>query len=94
MKRTRNYQRSEILSFFDLPEEVQERMHDECTDFEEKEAIEQDSYVQWGRFFFPLSDFMRYHGPIWDGVMGETNTSGYLIKISDNGEEAVVVHQY
>lgn len=47
-----------------------------------------DGFIHYHSAWYHLSDFMRGGGePGWDGYVGESYTTGVLIKVSPDGEQ-------
>ena len=89
---TRNYQRSEIYSFFDLSEEQVKNVLDYYNN--EKEAQE-DSFVILNNETLPLSQFMRtYNNKFTHGIFSDSYFSGYFITLSEDCQEAVIAYKY
>ena len=96
---TTNYNRSEIVNFFDLTEKQQSDVMD-CY-YQEQAEAEQDSFVifEAGKKEYnaalPLSQFMRLDNTKhWDGIFGTSYFSAYFIKISKCGSCAVVAERF
>lgn len=90
---TRNYQRSEIYSFFDLSQEQVTRVLDLYHDTED--SAQDDSYVILNDEALPLSNFMRtYNNNFTHGVYSDTYFSGYYITLSQDCQEAVIAYKY
>ena len=93
------YNRSEILSFYELTDKQQQDVLD-CYYQDESEA-ENDSFVifeakkQDYNAALPLSQFMRTdNNKLWDGIFGTSYFSAYFIKLSKCGTMAVVAEKY
>ena len=89
---TKDYCRSEILSFADLSELEQKQVIDEY--FNSSEDAEEDSFVRFRKDILPLSMFMRCERSIFNGVYGTSYFSGYFIKINKSGDEALIADKY
>jgi hypothetical protein len=93
---TRNYNRSGILNFFELSEEMQGEVLSDFN-FEESEAHE-TSYViskfKDKKTALPLSMFMRTDGNFTHGVYGESYFSAYYLTLSRCGSEAIIAYKY
>ena len=94
---TYRYNRSQVYSFFDLPESDQADLIeglDSVDDASEIEEIENANYVALnfpdGPQFHSLGLCMRTDGGRFDGVIGLTNTSAIGVKLSRCGTEALV----
>ena len=99
---TSNYNRSEILSFYDLNEDQKINVLDSM----EEEQAENDSFVIFkGKKFIevlPLSMFMKVNyglqvnnkPTLWDGVYSTSYFSAYFIKISKSGDMALVAEKF
>ena len=87
----RTYQRSQILSYWELEKDQQAQAVDQCD-----ERAEGGQYVLWtakdGSIeVLPLEMFMRVSGPsLFHGVYGQGYYMAYMIKINRTGEEATV----
>lgn len=99
MATTTKYNRSEIVSFFDLTERQQSDVMD-CY-YQEMSEAENDSFVIYEaskpeyNAVLPLSQFMRTNKPsIWDGIYGTSYFSAYFIKISKCGTSAVIAEKF
>ncbi len=93
------YNRSEVLSFYDLTEAQRQDVLD-CY-YQEQSEAEEDSFVIFKskkseyNAALPLSQFMRLdNSKLWDGVYGTSYFSAYFIKISKCGTMAVVAEKY
>jgi hypothetical protein len=94
---TTNYNRSEVLSVYDLTDEQREEYFatyysgeeneefSDCVLFEQKDGK---------KIALPLSMFMRIDSKIWDGVYGTSYFSAYFIKLSKCGTMAVVAEKF
>lgn len=96
---TTNYNRSEIVSFFDLSDKQKSDVID-CY-YQEQSEAENDSFVIFhaknrdNDAALPLSMFMRTENcKHWDGVYGTSYFSAYFIKISKCGSMAVVAERF
>jgi hypothetical protein len=91
-----HYNRSEILSFYELTAEQQEDIL--CS--QEPEQAEQDRYVIFkgeskSSAALPLSMFMRTdRSKIWDGIYGTSYFSAYFIKINRSGDGALIAEKF
>ena len=85
----RTYQRSQILSFYDLDAAQQAIATDQLDEL----AID-DQYVLWNNKPLPLGMFMRTGNSFSCGVYSQTAFSAYFIYINRTGEEATVVYAY
>lgn len=86
--RTRSYQRSEVLSYYDLTDEQQK----EAMDYDDN--AQEDSFVLWESYPLSLSAFMRIDNSLFHGVYSMTAFSAYLVRLSNCGTMATVVYQY
>jgi len=86
--KTRHYERSEVISFYDLTEEQQTEA------LSNDDSSEETSFVLFEDEPLPLNMFMRCGSGIFDGVWGMSAWSGYFIKLSDCGSMAVVADRY
>jgi hypothetical protein len=90
---TRKYNRSEVISFFELTEDQQALIIDNY--YDEIEDAENDSYVLLDEETpLPLGSFMRIENSVWSGVYGTSYFSAYYIKLSKCGTCAVVADRY
>lgn len=89
---TRNYQRSEIYSFFDLSEEQAKQILDY---YNNEEELQEDSFVILNNEPLPLSQFMRTdNNNFTHGVYSDSYFSGYYITLSQDCQEAVIAYKY
>lgn len=86
MKRT--YQRSPILSFYEMNETQQQIATNQT-----EELAAEDRYVLWNNEPLPLSMFLRTNSS-GHGIYSLTAFSAYFIYINRTGEEATVVYAY
>ncbi len=93
------YNRSEILSFYDLPDKMKEDVLSNY--YQEQEDAENDSFVIYEakkseyNAALPLSMFMRTENcKHWDGIFSTSYFSAYFIKLSKCGSMAVVAEKY
>jgi len=94
-----NYNRSEVVNFYDLTEKQQQDVLD-CY-YQDQSDAENDSFVIFesknkdNSTALPLSQFMRINGKsIWDGVFGTSYFSAYFIKLSKCGSAAVIAEKF
>ena len=94
-----NYNRSEVVNFYDLTEKQQQDVLD-CY-YQDQSDAENDSFVIFEsknkeyNAALPLSQFMRIDGKsIWDGVFGTSYFSAYFIKLSKCGSAAVIAEKF
>ncbi len=96
-----HYNRSEIISYFELTDKQKQDVLD-CYYQDEKEA-EEDRFVIFEgnntkpefHAALPLSQFIRTSKPnIWDGIFGTSYFSAYFIKISKCGSEALIAERF
>lgn len=85
----RSYQRSQILSYFDLNAAQQLIATDQLD-----ENAENDQYVLWNDEPLPLCMFMRTGDKFGCGVYSQSAFSAYFVYINRTGEEATVVYAY
>ena len=92
--RTLTFNRSDIISFFDLESYQQDAVL--FSYYNNADMAAEDSYVIFGTNHepLPLSMFIRYNGPIWDGIYGTSYFSAYFIKLSVDGSQAVICERY
>lgn len=88
---TSHYNRSEILSFWDLTDEQQAAAISDANDIEH---AHERSYVECNGEILPLDMFMRSGGKVWDGIYSMTAFSAYFIKLSKCGTGCVVGYRY
>jgi hypothetical protein len=92
-KLIRAYQRSQILSLYELSQDQQKQAIDQLQD-----NADNDSFVIWsapgGSEVLPLSMFVRIDNSIFQGVYGQTAFSAYFIRINRTNECATVVYTY
>ena len=86
---TRTYQRSAILSYFDLNEEQQAIATDQLD-----EQAEETNYVLWNNEPLPLSMFIRIDSKLYHGHYGLSAFSCYFIRINRTNEEATVIYAH
>lgn len=84
--KTAKYNRSEILSYYDLTEAEQ------CENIDH----EQSNFVRCPIDGSPLSldMFFRLDSKIWHGIYGQSYFSAYFIRLSKCGTAAVVAYRY
>jgi hypothetical protein len=87
---TTQFNRSEVLSFFDLTEDQQKDM----VSAYDTELAQESQYVTLGTQALPLFMFMNQKAGLWDGVYGTSYFSAYFIKLSRCGSMAVVAERY
>ena len=89
---TRNYQRSEIYSFFDLSEEQVKNILDY---YNNEEEAQEDSFVILNNEPLPLSQFMRTtNNKFTHGIFSDSYFSGYFITLSEDCQKAVIAYKY
>lgn len=101
---TSSYNRSPVLSFYELNEWDRFKAIQEANDLSHAENRQYVKHLPKGSKkpdILPLDMFMRTNdlrgicfGNIWDGVYGVTAFSGYYIKLSKCGSECVVGYRY
>ena len=84
---TRNYERTEVISFYDLTEDQQIN----ALDYDD--SAEDVSFVLFEGEPLPLNMFMRTDG-LFDGIYGMSYFSAYFVKLSSCGSMAVVADRY
>lgn len=91
---TRNYNRSEIFSFYELPEALQT----EILEDRELPHAETTSYVilkeDGKKTALPLDMFMRTDRNFTHGIFSDSYFSGYFLTLSKCGTEAVIAYKY
>ena len=92
---TRNYNRTEIYSFFELPQDIQ----DEILHGTQESDAQSTSYVVINKddekIPLPLDMFIRTEkNNFTHGIYGITFFSGYFITFSRCGTEAVISYKY
>jgi hypothetical protein len=93
---TRNYNRTEILSFFELSEREQsEVLNDfsmEISDAEDTQyAIIEESVKSTA---IPLNMFMRTNSNFTHGIFSDSYFSGYFLTLSRCGTQGVIAYKY
>ena len=86
--KTRHYERSEVISFYDLTEDQQK----EALSLDD--SAEETSFVIFEDEPLPLNMFFRCSSGIWDGFYGTSYFGAYFIKLSRCGSMAVVADRY
>ncbi len=86
--KTRHYERSEVISFYELNKELQKEA------LSMDEDAEDTQYVIFEDDALPLNMFFRITSSIFDGIYSQTVYSGYYIKLSKCGTMAVVADRY
>lgn len=89
---TIQFNRSEVLSFFELSEDQQKDMVSSY----DQELAEESQYVILGEQALPLHMFelIRPASKMWDGVYGTSYFSAYFIKLSRDNSCALVCERY
>jgi hypothetical protein len=91
---TRNYNRSHIFNFNELPENLQA----EILEDRELSDAHSTSYVilkeDGEKTALPLDMFMRTDGNFTHGIYGLTYFSGYYLTLSRCNTEAVISYKY
>jgi hypothetical protein len=91
---TTKYNRSEILSFFDLTEAQQEKVKS----IHDYDGIEESSFViHEGKEqdILPLSMFMRCDkNNFTHGIYSTSIFDGYFLTFNRSNDEAVIAHKY
>lgn len=82
-----SYNRSEILSYFDLSPRHKSSLED-------NDSAREDSYVICDDEVLPLSMFLHTNSTFWDGIYSTSIWSAYFIKISKCGTKAVVANRH
>ena len=87
--KTARYNRSEVISFAEVPEQYAK----------EYDLNDDDLFVVFenedGSFeYLPLSSFTRCESPIWNGIFGMTAFSAYYVKLNRSCDEALVAYRY
>ena len=88
--KTRHYERSEVISFYELTDEQQKEM------LSNDDSAEETSFVLFEGEPLPLNMFMRtpIYSSIWHGVYSTSAWGGYFIRLSACGSMAVVADRY
>ena len=87
-----NEKKCDLVSFYELPQEIQEERKDDY------QTIEESHFFLYRDYYYDLQDFMRFddNRPTgfkgWDGHLSETFFSGVLVKMLD--DETVLVASY
>lgn len=94
---TTSYNRSEIISFYELSE-VQKSEVLNCY-FNSEEDAEQDSFVMFdsknGESALPLGMFMRTsNNKFTHGIYSTSAFDGYFLTLSKSGDACVIAHKY
>jgi hypothetical protein len=85
--KTQSYKRGSVIHYTELPTSQQ----DFWSDHEDSCFVpEPDTDDEW----LPLDMFMRTNSNIWHGVYGMTYSSGYFVRLSSCGDEALVAYRY
>ena len=91
---TRNYNRSEIFSFYELPEALQT----EILEDRELPHAETTSYVilkeDGKKTALPLDMFIRTDRNFTHGIYGLSYFSGYYVTLDRTMTEAVIAYKY
>jgi hypothetical protein len=88
---TAHYNRSDIVSFYELTIEQQE----EALKTYDYEGIQDEQFVVCSDVALPLSSFIRLtQNNVWHGAYGMTVWSAYFIKLDKNCSQAVVAYKY
>lgn len=93
---TTRYNRSEVLSYFDLTEEQQIEALNESND---QRHAEERSYVEFKypnrTEILPLDMFMKFdNNPVWDGGYSTSAFGGYYIKFNRSSDECLIAEKY
>jgi hypothetical protein len=89
---TSYYNRSEILSYFDLTNEQQEQALNDSND---EQHAEERSYVICNGELLGLDNFMRLdNSNIWHGAYGQSYFSAYFIRLNRSNNEALIAYKY
>lgn len=105
LKTTTRYNRTQVYTFFDLPELLQAELLADCNDTEDVERVEQDSYYKFDyetrSAYLPASMFMRYNYPNatprnarFHGYYGTSYFSTYAVRLSNDGESVIIAEIY
>jgi hypothetical protein len=94
---TRNYNRSEVLNYFDLSDEQKKEVFDNY--FSTIEEAEEDFYVisefKDKEEAIPLSCFLKTHqNNFTHGIYSDSYFSGYFLTFSKCNTEAVIAYKY
>jgi hypothetical protein len=92
--KTLTFNRSEILSFFDLEDYQRKQVLSNYYDSED--SASEDSFVIFGVDHepLPLSMFMRCDSGLWDGVYSTSYFSAYFIKLNRSCDQALIAERY
>ena len=92
--KTLTFNRSDILSFYDLEDYQREEVLSNY--YENEEEASEDSFVIFGvdHIPLPLSMFMRCNSSIWNGVYGTSYFSAYFIKLNRDCSQALIAEKY
>lgn len=94
---TRNYNRSEIYSYYELTETQQKQV---IEDFSMSEAEAQETSFVIIKFHgkadaLPLSMFLHQGGNNFThGIFSDSYFSGYFVTLNKSNDEAVVAYKY
>lgn len=90
---TRNYNRSDIYSYFDLPEYLQMEVARDFEDYREETYV--ISKFKGNETAIPLSMFVKVHGSNFThGIFSDSYFSGYHITLSRDNSQAVIAYKY
>lgn len=94
---TAGYNRSPIVSFFELEEKEKQHVID-CY-FDSAEEAEESTYVFYDRKdknydVIPMCYFMLTESKIWHGSFVTSNTSALVIRLSKSNDEVLIAHKY
>ncbi len=94
---TRNYNRSEILSYYELSDDQQQQvMNDFCDELIDLETFQfVISEFKDQKTAIPLGMFMRtYNNNFTHGIFSDSYFSGYFITLNRDHSEAVISYKY
>jgi hypothetical protein len=93
---TRNYNRTEILSFFELSEREQsEVLNDFSMEISDAECTQYAIILENGQSTaIPLNMFMRTNGNFTHGIFSDSYFSGYFLTLSKCGTQGVIAYKY
>jgi len=93
---TRNYNRTEILSFFELSEREQaEVLNNFSLEISDAECTQYAIIEESGKSTaIPLNMFMRTNSNFTHGIFSDSYFSGYFLTLSKCGTQAVIAYKY
>lgn len=105
LKTKTRYNRTQVYTFFDLPDLVKAELNADCNDAEDIERIENDSYYKFDydkrSEYLPASMFLRVNYPNetprnsrFNGYYGTSAFTTYAVRLSADGESAIIAEIY